>query len=98
MGGEEPHLWKTLEGLYTVFDPIFEHQFSAVLARLPPWGNAASGRFATKLGELLVGLVQDGVLLFKTHCNRVLVRVAMKTSTSRGAISNCFCISQTTSK
>lgn len=90
--------WKTLGALCTVFDTVFEHQFSALLARLPPRGNAASGRFATKVGELLVGLVQDGVLLFKAHCNGVLVRIAVKTSTSTDAISNWFCASHSMSK
>lgn len=45
-----------------------------------PWGNTASGRLAAEACELLVGLVEDGVLLLDGHLGWVLVRVAVETA------------------
>ena len=65
----------------TVFHPIFEHQFCTFLARFPPWGHAASRRLPTELGEILVCLIQDSMLLLDRHGHRIFMRVAMKSST-----------------
>ena len=46
----------------------------------PPWRHAASRRLPTELGEILIRLIQDGVLLLDGHGHRVLVRVAVKAS------------------
>lgn len=42
--------------------------------------DVPSWRLAAELSEVFVGLVQDSMLLFKIHLNRVLMRVAVEAS------------------
>lgn len=46
----------------------------------PKTAYIASWRFPTELGEILVSLVQDSVLLFQVHLHGILMRVAVEAS------------------
>ena len=61
-----------------VLNTILEHQLRALLGRLPPWRNVASGWLAAELGKLLISLIEDSVLLLKSHRIGVLMRVAVQ--------------------
>lgn len=62
----------------TVFDPILHHQFSPLFARFPPWSDNSPRGLPTKLSQLLVRLVHNGVLLLQVHLRWVLVRISMQ--------------------
>lgn len=57
-----------------------------LVSNLPPGSYRAPGRLAAEVGELFVGLVEDGVLLLDIHLGWVLMRVAMETA-NRAAVS-----------
>jgi len=80
----------------TVFNTILQHQLRAFLRCFPPRCDAASWRFAAEVCELLVGLVEDSVLLFEGHSDWVLVRVAVEASASSSATTNRHCSMQDT--
>ena len=61
----------------TVFDSILQHQLRPFLTRLPPGRHTAPGRLATELSQLLVRLIQDGMLLFEVHRDGVFVGIAV---------------------
>lgn len=62
---------------HTILEPVFQHQLGTFFRCFPPRRDGASRRFAAEVGELLVRLVEDGVLLFQRHPRRVLVRIAV---------------------
>lgn len=61
----------------TIFNPILEHELGTLLARFPPWRNIPTGRLPTEFGQVLVGLVEDSVLLLEAHSLGVLVAVSV---------------------
>ena len=67
----------------TIFHAVFEHKLGTFLAGFPPWRDVASRWLPTKFGKILVGFVENGMLLLETHGLRVLVRVAMEPSRKR---------------
>ena len=68
-------------GRLTIFYTVLEHQLRTFLACFPPWRNATSRWLSTKLCEIFVRLIQNGMLLLNGHSNRVLVRVAVQPTT-----------------
>lgn len=62
---------------HTILEPVFQHQLGAFFRCFPPWRNGASRRFAAEITDLLVRLVEDGMLLFQRHLGRVFVRIAV---------------------
>lgn len=61
----------------TIFHAILEHQLGTLLARFPPWCDVPTRRLSTELGQVLVRLIKDGVLLLEAHSLGVLVAVAV---------------------
>ena len=65
--------------LCTVFNSVFQHKLSPFLRCFPPRGNATTWRLAAEFSELLVGFIQNRMLLFNGQLGRVLMRISMKT-------------------
>lgn len=65
---------------HTILDPVFQHQLGALFGCFPPRRDGASRRSAAEVGDLLVRLVEDGMLLFQRHPRRILVRIAVQPS------------------
>ena len=66
--------------LLTIFDTVLEHQLSPFLTSFPPRGDVTSRRPSTKFREVLIGLVQNGMLLLKAHSHWVFMRISMQPS------------------
>ena len=65
-------------GWHTILNPVFQHKLGPLLTGLPPRGHAAPRGLPAELRELLVCLIENCMLLFKVHRDRILVRVTME--------------------
>ena len=50
---------------HTILDPVFQHELGALFGCFPPRRDGAARRFAAEVGDLLVRLVEDGMLLLQ---------------------------------